>query len=378
MVAVGTTLRITFVSASLRRGGAERVISTLASDLVSRHEVTLVTLEGATEGEYTLDGRVTRIALGVSGHSNGVLEAVRANVRRLASLRRAIRGSRPDVVVSFIHRMNVMTLLACFGTRIPVIISERSDPRMAPLGRAWRVLRWLVYRTADVVVCQTGSAARWMHRLVAKRRVAVIANPVRLVALGSAPHREGSAPTIVGMGRLSVEKGFDLLIRAFARTTARHTYELLLVGDGRERDHLEELARSLGVGDRVRFPGQVDDPDQWLAPAEIFVLSSRFEGFPNVLLEAMALGRCVVAFDCQSGPADIVTDGKDGLLVPGGDVAALAVAIDRVAADERLRRSLGTAALGVRTRYALPAIAASWEAQMRAVSRRAAPGSPVR
>lgn len=361
----GNSMAFTLVCASLRRGGAERVLSTLANELCARHAVTLVTLEKAVEGEYPLNDRVVRIALDVSRDSRGVVDAIRANLRRIRALRRAIAASDPDVVVSFIHRMNVTTLIACRGLAAPVIVSERSDPRMAPLGWGWRALRRLTYRSADYVVCQTRSAADWMQRVVPAARIRIIANPVRLDSMAADPIPVRVRPYIVGVGRLSIEKGFDLLIEAFAHSRARQTHDLLIVGDGRERARLETLGTTLGLGSTLVFVGQVAQPEPWLAGADIFVLPSRFEGFPNALIEAMSFGRCVLAFDCQSGPSDIITDGADGILVSLGDTAALAAAIDRVAGDGALRNRLGVSARAVRKRYALPVIAASWEALAR-------------
>lgn len=147
---------------------------------------------------------------------------------------------------------------------------------------------------------------------------------------------------IVGMGRLGREKGFDLLVRASA--AVRHPFRVVLLGEGVEENSLRELVKNLGIGDRVEFAGFRKNPFPYLQKASVFVLPSRYEGFPNSLLEAMALGVACVATRCPTGPEEIIMDGENGLLVPVEDPTALANAIDRLLGDTELRDRLGRAA----------------------------------
>ena len=361
----GRRLSVLFVSGTLQRGGAERVLSVLANALVATDAVTVLTIDSIRPDEYPLATGVTRRALGMVDASTGVIDAIRGNVRRVTALRAAVREIRPDVIVSFIHAVNVVTILATRGLGIPVVVSERCDPRMEPLGLSWRVLRRVLYPRASVVVCQTESVSRWMQAFVPVGRVVTIANPVgpQFVAADVEPTAPtGEPPFIVAVGRLVAQKGFDRLIRAYAMAQARHALRLVIIGEGPDAGSLAALARSLGVAERVEFTGRLAQPERVVRRATMFVLASRYEGFPNVLLEAMALGRCVLAFDCQSGPGDIISDGENGLLVRDGDVAALAAAMDRVAEDEVLRHSLAARALQVRIRYGQAAIAGTWRA----------------
>jgi len=214
-------------------------------------------------------------------------------------------------------------------------------------------------------VVQTESVAQWARRFVAAERVYVIPNPVRPPPpVRSRPDALGNRCTVIAVGRLTPQKGFDLLLNAFARAALPLTaWQLVILGEGPERPALEAQIRMLGLEHNVLMPGVVADPERWLQHAELFVLSSRFEGFPNALLEGMSCGLAVVAFDCPSGPGEIIRTEQTGLLIPPADTDALTAAIARLARDPDLSRRLGTAAaLDVAQRFNLNRVAELWEA----------------
>ena len=160
---------------------------------------------------------------------------------------------------------------------------------------------------------------------------------------------------IVGLGRLADHKGFDLLLAAFQEVAADHPdWVLEIFGEGDQRPILEQYRDQHRLGDRVRLPGWTDRPAAVLSRGDIFVLPSRYEGFPNALLEAMACGLACISFDCDSGPREIIRPGVDGLLVPAGDVAALASALGQLMSDSDLRQRLGNRAREVVTRFSDP------------------------
>jgi glycosyltransferase involved in cell wall biosynthesis len=195
-----------------------------------------------------------------------------------------------------------------------------------------------------------------------RRRAHVIPNPVRdMRRFRGAPARSANT-LIVSTGRLVPAKGYDLLLEALATLPQQLSgWKLVILGEGPERARLAALTEQLKLGERVSRPGWVAEPGETLMEAAMFVLPSRYEGFPNALLDAMACGLPVIASAC-TGPAAIITDGIDGLLVEVDSVAALAAALRRLMEDEPLRKKLGSAAAEVATRYRLSSIIEQWDA----------------
>ncbi len=279
-------------------------------------------------------------------------------------LRREILASSPDVVISFLTTLNIRTLLATRGTEAPVIISERTNPNLEPLPWAWRVLRRFTYPMADCLVAPTQRALSFFPAAV-QRLGCVIPNPVAVPQGTDCSLEAGGGRAerrVLAMGRLGWEKGFDSSIAAFAQAARRHPdWRLEIWGEGPERARLEAQAAGTGLGSRIRLPGPTHEAYQVMSQSDLFVLSSQFEGFPNVLCEAMACGLPVISFDCPSGPREIISNNLDGVLVPAGNVPALAAAMDRLMGDGGQRARLGAAAKKVRQRYGLEGIMSLWE-----------------
>jgi glycosyltransferase involved in cell wall biosynthesis len=231
----------------------------------------------------------------------------------------------------------------------------------------WSLARRVVYRFADAIVVQTSSVERWAQRYFSASRIRVIPNP--------APEAESScnAPRkmrILSVGRLEWQKGFDLLLHAFSRSRAHAMgYQLVILGDGSERLSLETLVEQLDLSAHVSLPGLTRSPGVWMEESEIFVAPSRFEGFPNSLLEAMTSGCAVVAYDCDSGPSELITHGVDGLLAPVGDIEALRSAIDLLASNSELRFRFSSSARTVKQRFSIKSVKRSWELVFEEVGR---------
>jgi len=358
-------LKITFVIYSLVLGGAERVLARLAEEFaVSGSACTLITLASRDVDFIHVGAAVHRVALGVTGRSSSPLQAALGNLKGALALRRAIAGSRPDVVLSFLDTTNVLTLIATRGLRLPVVVSERVAPEQMGLPRSWRLLRRLTYRWADALVVQTSDARRSFLDCAPARRTHVIPNWVEPPATQDLARQRrvtgDGPPVVVAMGRLSDQKGFDVLLRAFAACRVNHPqWNLVILGEGPSRGALEELVRELGLSG-VEMPGAVADPWGMLRRADIFVLSSNFEGFPNALCEAMARGLPVVSTDCPTGPRDLLNHRENGLLVPIQNVDELARSMSELMDDEDLRSRLGGRARSILDRFGRDRVLGLW------------------
>lgn len=356
-------MRIALVLSGLAGGGSERVASTLVRYWSEAgHGVVIVTLDAAHGDAYDLPPEVQRIALDESRISTSYGVAIIRNLRRLKRIRDALYRCDADVIVSFQSRTNVLVLLAASGSGKPVVVSERTDPRFHSIPRTWSVLRGMIYRRAAALVVQTESVRQWGERLTASSRVHVIPNPIGIASISRVGSRARDTKRVVAMGRLVPEKGFDLLIDAFYMCSRPDDdWELHIFGEGPERKALLSQAAGLGIHARMSLPGFAADPATEFARADLFVLSSRYEGFPNVLTEAMACGVPVIAFSCPSGPAEIIRDRIEGILVEAGNAPALASAMRRVMDDESERSRLGAAAQQAVARFSPARVMREWE-----------------
>lgn len=366
-------MKLTLVIARLSAGGAERVMTRMANHWAERGwRVTLLTFDdGAEPPFFELHPAVRHRPLGIAvrGHS------VRTVARQLAVLRRSIRASDPRVLISFLDKINVLVLWATRGLGLPVIVSERTAVAHQPFSGVWKVLRRWTYPLAARLVVQHRDSLACFSAAV-RRKGRVVPNPVvPPAARTAAPAR--NANVILAMGRLTAQKGFDMLLKAFAAAAAGFPeWSLVIWGEGDHRGALEALRDELGLHGRAFFPGLTPEPFEEMRQADLFILSSRFEGFPNVLCEALACGLPVVAFDCPHGPGELVRDGVDGMLVPPGDVQALAAALRGLMWDAPARRRLAARAPEVVERFGLEKVMGTWDVVIREVLGGRRPGTP--
>ncbi len=356
-------MRLTLVISSLSSGGAERVMSIMANYWAAKGwKITLMTFDdNTTPPFYNLDYRVLHLPLGIAGDSPNAIISIWNNWQRIRTLRSAICDSKPDTVISFMDKINVLTLLATRWLNIPVLVSERIDPTRHCIGKIWEQLRQWTYPFADRIVVQTQRIqSSFFPKLHA--RTCIIPNPVVLPSVEKELlDKVLGERSLVAMGRLQQQKGFDLLIQAFAKLKDRYPQWILtILGEGSLRSQLESLRSQLGLAEQIHFPGLVKNTSEFLKQADLFVMSSRFEGFPNALCEAMACGLPVISFDCPSGPREIIRDGVDGVLVPTEDVSALAAAMERLMSDEQERKRLAVNAPCVTQRFSLENVMGMW------------------
>ncbi len=359
-----SSMRITLLVYSLGMGGAERVLSIMANHWAQKEWcVTILTLDGGTVPPFfPLDPRVRHRSLKLAWESQNPIQAIVNNIRRLRKLRLEIGQTEPDVTIAFTTAVNAMSLLALFGLGHRTIVSERTDPVMNPERGVWKSLLKAVMPLAHGFVVQTARAVEFYPRWL-RPRLSVIPNP--LPQPRKEQQREPGAPcrkTVITVGRLCVEKRYDILLEAFARFHERFPdWKLRILGDGALRGELETLRDRLGLQGCVEMPGSVPDPFREYRQADIFALSSDIEGFPNALCEAMACGLPVIATDCPTGPREIVRDRENGLLVANRDADALADGLCHLAENSDERERMALQATEIADRFSVEKTMPLWE-----------------
>ena len=351
-------------------GGVERMVLNLLPDMVNAGvEVDLLAIERYPTPELRKIGDygVRLIDLGT-----------RHSTLAVPALSRYLREHRPAALLAAKDRAIRTAVIArrLSGER-PLLVGRLGTHLSAALARKPALIRWcrigpmrLLYKDVDCVVANSEGVAEDTRRLTGlpNERVVVIRNPVVTPALDLLAREPvmhpwfhaGVEPVILGAGRLTEQKDFSTLIRAFARVRVRRRCRLVILGQGSLRPELENLVQSLGLGDDVWMPGHVPNPYAYMAKSAVFALSSAWEGSPNVLSEALAVGTPAVATDCPSGPREILNGGEFGRLVPVGDDAALAAAIlatlDRPLPRAVLRQAVSEYSCHISARHYLEAL----------------------
>jgi GalNAc-alpha-(1->4)-GalNAc-alpha-(1->3)-diNAcBac-PP-undecaprenol alpha-1,4-N-acetyl-D-galactosaminyltransferase len=357
-------MKLVFVISSLEGGGAERVQSELANNWDNKGvNVVLVVLAGGNSKiAYRLNPSIRIVFLKMLKDTGWIGSKVSENVRRIRKLRARILDEEPDGVISFMTSSNILVILATRLTGILTIVSERSNPRddVSCVG-FWRVLRRFTYRYANSVVVQTEEAGRWLNRECGLESK-VIPNPIRDLPTLDLKRKE----TILSFGRLDTwrSKGFDLLIQVFGSLTEKFPdWHLIIVGsvmDFGRKNEIDMLIKDLNLKNKVEFVGWVENVEEWMAEAGIVVQFSRFEGFPNVVLEALGMGAAVISSKC-TGAKELIVDRRSGRLVNVEDVGSLERILAELMCDQKERERLGEEAREVRHRFRVSKIVKSWE-----------------
>lgn len=360
-------MKILFLLSSMEAGGAERVAALLASAWADRGDdvILMPTFSGGGNCAYSLSPSVELRFLSDIVGSNP------SKLARLKALRRSIKGAHPDVILSFLPHVNTAALAAAAGLGIPVIACERTYPPLLqpPLPLFYRIARRLSYPFAAALVGQTETTAAWLRARGGRALIRTIPNPVADPLPSTPPAlrpAEVLAPDrklVLWAGRFEESKRADVLIDAFARIAGTvPDWDVVLLGDGPARSSAIALARHHGLEGRIHLPGFAGNLADWYRRADVFVMTSSYEGFPNALLEAMAQGLPSIAFDVLTGPAELGAGGRRLLLLPDHDhVDTLTAALAALLPNEARRRGLGLAARETATDYSYDRVMAMWD-----------------
>ena len=304
------------------------------------------------------------------GESRNTLLGIVSNLQRIQAIRRAIVDIDAEVTLSLMPTANVLCAIAAIGTKLVTVGSEHSYPPKERLRPWWHWLRKRTYFRHRRVTVLTIEAADWFEQNITGCTVQVVPNPVQFPISGGEPivlpHSIGLPGcckyTLLAVGRLVASKGFDRLIEVFSRLVKDFPdWDLIILGEGELRRRLQEQCVALEVAARVHLPGAVGNVGDWYQYADVYVMTSRYEGFGNTLAEALTYGLPAVAKDCDTGPRNIIRNGWNGLLVPDGDLSGLENELRLLMSDGSRRAALSVNAAEARTRYAVANIAGKWE-----------------
>lgn len=328
--------KILFYISNLTCGGAERVVCNLANYFCELNYDVVVLTDRIDEGEFELKNAVKRIVL--PSYEDG--RRGQNVVKRLKDIRNVFILEHPGVVISFASKCNMKALLAGMFTGIDIIPSVRSDPHREYNGKTKELFAKFLFLSARATIFQTEKARRFFWKKTRDHSI-ILWNPLNNKFIK--PLYEGARKNeIVSVGSLRAVKNHEMLVRAFAKISPRiPDVTLTIYGDGELREHLIKVAEECGVASQFSLPGICDDLENRIRESRVFVLSSNVEGMPNALMEAMALGLAVISTDCPcGGPAQLIESGKNGFLVPVGDVEALAEKLLLVLSNKELEDSL--------------------------------------
>lgn len=377
-------LQVMFFLPQLGGGGAEMNAVRLAPGLLAAG-ITPVYAVARGPGSYAefLPEGAREVILDTGRINSSTLRLIRAR----GPLARLIDARKPDVLCPVMVGPGIAALAAARRARhkpakVLSIQNSLSVSHEQDAGLRERVELALIRRgfpAFDAAIALSSGVAEELRRIVPalRDRVEVVPNvglplPAQMATALSQPRCGGTdGCTLLACGRLTKQKDYPTLLRAFALLRG-DGLRLNILGDGELRESLQRLVSDLGLADRVTFLGFQRDPFSHMRAADIFVLSSRWEGFGNVLVEAMAMGTPVVSTDCPHGPAEIIADGKTGLLVPTGQPEALAAALQRLIDDPALRQSLGQAGQARARDFSAERVGAAYAAHFRAVAAKAA------
>lgn len=350
-------MRIGFLIPSLAVGGAERATIALSNSMAYMgHEVVIITLHDG-ENFYDANGKIKIFPLAFKEEVDG---KIKKSLKKAYSLRRVMKSIELDVIIAMSSLMAAYAVFACAFTGTKSIGSERSNPYRHFPDFPYSAVKKLSAVMSDGYVFQTEAARKYYPKNAAKKG-AVIPNGI----FGNIPDEvvpfHMREKKIYAMGRLVPEKGFDILLKAFSLFSQEHAdYTLTVFGEGELHQCLEELAEKLGISQKVSFPGADKAACEKMSGGRMFVLSSRFEGMPNVLIEAMACGMPVIAANCPMGPSELITNVENGILVKVDDVEGLAAAMCELADDDFLSQRLSENALKTREKLSQEKITEKW------------------
>jgi len=353
-------IHVAMLIGALTKGGAERVMVNLAEDFAGRgHRVTMVT-QYQKENEYPLSPAVKRVISDITPEETTNNRIVNFK-RRFCKLRNIWKEERPDVILSFIGKNNMMAVLTSRFLDIPVAVSVRAEPGEEYYNTVMRIAAKTVFAFADKVILQTKQCFGFFPPYI-RRKAVILKNPVSEAFFRKRYEGERDK-TIVAVGRVDANKNHEMLIRAFAGIADEFPdYKVIIYGEGELREELIQLVRELNLSEQILLPGSIENVPDAIYKTRVFVLTSNSEGVPNTLIEAMMMGLTVISTDCPcGGPGELISNFENGILTPVGDVKKLQENLQVVLRDLQKADAMGACAKRTGDIFRQEAVCKEWE-----------------
>ena len=353
--------KIGFVIGTLSSGGAERVISTLSNELIERFDITIITFSKSTPF-YALDSRIKVVScIEKANKPKSMLDSLQLNytlVKRISSIS---KREKIDILIGFITSANVLTVIASKLNGIPSIISERNNPLVEDVPRLWEILRKYTYPKTDTLVLQTKGIKKLYEKKIRPHKITILPNPISAELSKLRANDAKKENIILSVGRLDKNKCHDELITAF-KTIDPKGWKVKIIGDGNKKKVLTELIERYNLTDRIEIISKVKNIDKYYNEASIFVFTSKTEGFPNALMEAMHFGLPCISTDCNFGPSDLINSGENGFLIPVNDQEELTKKLSQLIDNKSLQKKFSDNAKKTTEDYMSKNVVSQWEA----------------
>lgn len=352
--------KIAFVLPALNTGGAQRVVTSLANSLIQDYEVCIITFINEPPF-YILNENIKIIpCVDRINPSKNIFQALESNYILFKRIRATIKKEKTDLLISFLTTANILSILVSKFNKVPVIISERNNPYLETPSKIWQLMRYITYSKANYVIVQTEIIKNFYIKKIKKERLVMLPNPISKDLSLKRDYGIPKKNIILNSGRLTYQKGQDMLIRAFSKTT-NSGWKLVLAGEGPNRIKYEKLINKLGLNDKVSLVGNIKDIHNLYNQSKIFAFSSLYEGFPNALIEAMHFGLACVSTNCPTGPSELIIDGENGYLVPMNDEQKMVDKLNILMQDEEKRELISIRAVKSVKKFEISNVVLQWK-----------------
>lgn len=352
---------IAFIIGKLSLGGAQRVISTLSNILIKKYNITIITTV-KSKPFYSLDKRINLVACydedEVLLNSTNLLHSIKLNYNTSKRVTHIVKVEKIDVIIGFITKTNIYAVIAAKLNSIPSIISERTNPDNAKIPVFWKVLRKIVYPFTNYLVVQTLNVREFYIKWINPNKIILLPNPIS-TNLAIKKKECNRKNIVLTAGRLHWVKNQKMIIEAFTNINTNN-WQLLILGEGEEREELEKLIKKKNVNN-IQLLGSKSNIEDYYNEAKIFTFTSFYEGFPNALIEAMHFGLAPISTNCPSGPSELIENGVNGFLIEIGDVKALERQLEVIMNNHELRKKISENAMLSTKKYQAAEVTKQWD-----------------